>query len=140
MVKFGKVVLKGVRDGAYAERAEVFLRLEKDLKIPLTGLKSIRSGYLAMTETEHDLDKLFSTKATVIFKKLGLQTSVPPKVRAQRSVICRQVDSYVGEHLADELKTEINRCNQSIQAVENNKDNQYHYMLFVKCCLSLLFY
>ena len=104
MVKFGRITLKGIREGDVACRADVFLNIQKELKVPLTGLKEIKIGYLAFTETESDLDKLLTKKATDTLAKLGLQTSVPPKIRAQRAVICRQIDSYVGEHTQEELR------------------------------------
>ena len=63
MVRFGKIVLKGAGEGAIADRAAVFLGIQKELKVLLTGLKPIKSGYLAMTETEQDVDKLLTVKA-----------------------------------------------------------------------------
>ena len=132
MVRFGKIVLKGAGEGVIADRAAVFLGIQKELKVPLTGLKPIKSGYLAMTETEQDVDKLLTVKAGETLAKLGLQTSVPPKVRAQRSIICRQVDSYVGEHTKEQLLGEINRCNGTIRAVEVIKFKDYTHVFKVE--------
>ena len=58
MVGFGKIALKKIREGSMASRGEIFLNLQKNLKVPLTGLKPIRSGFHAFTETETDIDRL----------------------------------------------------------------------------------
>lgn len=131
MVKFGKIVLKGIRDREVASRGDIFRRVQGEIKVPLTGLKEIKVGLLAFTEREEDVDKLLTGKAGKILEELGLETSVPPKVRAQRSIICRQVDSYVGGSSDRDLKVEIEKSN-NVRVVEVIKFRDYTHVFKVE--------
>ena len=132
MAKFGKILLKERKGVKRAERSEVFLAVQKELKVPLTGLKPTNAGYVAFTERESDIDKLLTKKANEIIKKLGLETNVPPKVRAQRSVICRQLDPHVGARTADEIKTEINSSNSSLTVEQIIKFRDYTHVFKIE--------
>ena len=61
------------------------------------------------------IDRLLTKNATDTLTKLGLKTSVPPKIRAQRAIICRQIDSFVGERGDREIADEIERCNTGLR-------------------------
>ena len=71
----------------------------------------MRNGFQAFMEREEDLDKLLTRKAQNTLKEIGLETKIPPKIKCQRSIICRQIDSYVGNHTPEQIREEINRQN-----------------------------
>ena len=128
MTKFSKILLRAI--DTVPTKEQVFAIVFKELNSPLTGLKLVRNGYLAFMEREEDLDKLLSKKAQDALKKIGLETKIPPKIRCQRSVICRQIDSYVGSHTEEELLQEINNNNHN-KAIEVIKFKD-HTHLFKK--------
>ena len=129
MTKFSKILLRAV--GELPPKQNVFATILKEINSPLTGLKQVRNGYLAFMEREEELDKLLSTKAQTELKKIGLETKVPPQIKCQRSLICRQIDSYVGEHTAQELMNEINQQNRN-KAIEIIKFKQYTHIFKIE--------
>lgn len=92
--------------------------LHKQIKLTLTGLPPVKNGYFAYTEFEKDVEKLLSVKAKTILDKVGLTANLPPKVRAQRSIICRQIDHYIGQNTANDIKDEINDKNSQLTVTE----------------------
>ena len=94
MTKFAKILLRAA--GEIPPKAQVFATILREINCPLTGLKQVRNGYLAFMEREEDLDRLLSKKAQNELNKIGIETKIPPKIKCQRSLICRQIDNYVG--------------------------------------------
>ena len=131
MPTIGKLLLR-CEEGEKPSRKIVYEAILKELQVPLTGLKEINSGYNAFTEYESDIDKLLTQKGTDVLRKIGLSVKVPPKVKAQRSVICRQVDSWVGEHTGEEIKKEIERCNENLKVAEVIKFKSYTHIFKIE--------
>ena len=129
MTKFAKITLKAT--GELPPKQQVFAIVLKELNAPLTGLKPVRNGYQAFMEREEDLDKLLTKKAQDALKTIGLETKIPPKIRCQRSIICRQIDSYVGTHSADEIKEEINNNNRN-KAIEIVKFKDHTHLFKIE--------
>jgi hypothetical protein len=132
MPQFGKIFLRFLDPRKPPERRIVFETIQKKLKLPLTGLREARNGLNAFTEFEQDIDILLTTDAKELLNKIGLEAKLTPKVKANRSVICRQVDTHVGTHDKDELKQEINRCNAHLQVAEIVKFGQYTHIFKIE--------
>lgn len=129
MTKFSKILLRA--KGEIPQKQVVFTTILREINSPLTGLKPVRNGYIAFMEREEDLDKLLTKKAQNELQKIGLETKVPPKIKCQRSLICRQIDSYVGEHTSEELLIEINRNNKN-KAIEIIKFKEYTHLFKIE--------
>ena len=104
----------------------------KELKLPLTGLKDTNNGYTAFTEQEKEIDILLTDKAKHALNKIGLHARLPPKIKANRSVICRKIDMSVGSHTKDELTAEINKCNTNIKVAEITKFKEYTHIFKIE--------
>ncbi|KAF9756171.1 hypothetical protein NGRA_3296 [Nosema granulosis] len=98
MSRFGKIYLRLIGNRQPPDRAKIFQTVQQQLKLPLTGLRPVKNGFNAFTERKEDVEKLLSVDAKV---------KLPPKIKAARSIICRQIDAYVGEHSKEELKPVI---------------------------------
>ncbi|KAG0418895.1 hypothetical protein EQH57_0636 [Dictyocoela roeselum] len=118
MSRFGKIYLRLIGNRQPPERAKIFQTVQQQLKLPLTGLRPVKNGFNAFTEREEDVEKLLSIDAKKKLSALGLEVKLPPKIKAARSIICRQVDAYVGEHSKEEIHTEIERCNDNLRVSE----------------------
>ena len=129
MTKFSKILLRA--QGEIPSKQIVFETILKEINSPLTGLKPVRNGYQAFMEREEDLDKLLTKKAQADLRKIGLETKVPTKIRCQRSLICRQIDNYVGEHQSEEIRTEINKHNKN-KAIEVIKFKEHTHLFKVE--------
>ena len=114
----GKLLLRFVDPKDPPQRQVVYETLLKYLKIPLTGLKDQRVGFNAFTEHQHEVDKLLTRESQDILLTIGLTARLPPKIKADRSLICKQIDEMVGRRSADELGKEIRRCNQGMEVEE----------------------
>lgn len=100
------------------DKRKLFELLQRDLKVPLTALREVKSGYNAFTELEGDVERLLTEEARRKLKSIGLEVKLPPKVKANRAVICRQIDPYVGERTKEEIHAEIEHCNSSLKVAE----------------------
>ena len=129
--KEGKILLRLSGD-QLPTKAKVFETLQLKLNVPLIALKPVRLGYQAITEHQHEIDKLMTNKATEQLGKIGLETRLPPRVKADRSIICRKVDSSVGERTKEEIKEEIVRCNRGREIVEVIKFGSYTHVFKIE--------
>ena len=117
----GKILLRALVLDKIPIKQIVFQTLQLELNVPLIALKPTKVGYLAFTEHQNQVDKLLTDKAKSKLGSIGLETRLPPRLKAERSVICRRVDSSVGEMSKEQIKEEINRCNRNIEAIEVTK-------------------
>ena len=91
------------------ERGNIFQKIYAELGVALTRLIDTRSGFVALCYSEKDVDAILSPEALTRLKTIGLEPRTPPEITAQRSIICRRIDPFVGSHTCAELKTEITR-------------------------------
>jgi hypothetical protein len=120
MPQSGKILLRftGAALRKPPDRALIFETIQKQLKLPLTGLRDVKNGFNAFTEYERDIEALLTKNAREKLGALGLEARLPPKVKAQRSVICRRIDPYVGSHDKNELLSDIERNNHHLKVTE----------------------
>ncbi|KAF2352204.1 hypothetical protein FHG87_017041 [Trinorchestia longiramus] len=132
MPQFGKLRFRSLNPREPPDKPKVFQTIQKHLKLPLTGLREVGSGYNAFTEFESDVEKLVTQKATNTLTSIGQEARLPPKIRAQRSVVCRQIDSWIGEKSTDELKQEITHRNPHFEVREIIKFGQYTHVFKIE--------
>ncbi|KAF2345265.1 hypothetical protein FHG87_023979, partial [Trinorchestia longiramus] len=132
MPQFGKLLLRFLNPREPPDKPKVFQTIQKNLKLPLTGLREVGSGYNAFTEFESDVEKLLTQKATNTLASIGLEARLPPKIRAQRSVVCRQIDSWIGGKSVDDLKQEITHRNPHLEVREIIKFGQYTHVFKIE--------
>ncbi|KAF2363817.1 hypothetical protein FHG87_005423 [Trinorchestia longiramus] len=132
MPQFGKLLLRFLNPREPPDKPKVFQTIQKHLKLPLTGLREVGSGYNAFMEFESDVEKLLTQKATSTLAFIGLEARLPPEIRAQRSVVCRQIDSWIGGKSVDELKQEITHRNPHLEVREIIKFGQYTHVFKIE--------
>ena len=123
-----RVALRLTSSASRPERGMVFQKLYGELGIALTRLIEIKTGFVALCYTEKDVDTLVGEEARRILNAIGLDPRVPPEITAQRSVICRQIDPYVGGHTAAEIKDEIMRLQEWCNIKEIIKFSNYTHI------------
>ncbi|KAF2352755.1 hypothetical protein FHG87_016488 [Trinorchestia longiramus] len=132
MPQFGKLLLHLLNPREPLDKLKFFQTIQNPLKLPLTELCEVRSGYNAFTECESDVEKLLTQKATTTRMSIGLEARLPPKIRTQRSVVCRQIDSWIRGKPAVELKQEITYRNQHLEEPEIIKFGQYTHVFKIE--------
>ena len=109
-------------------KKQVYDVMMGELNSCLTGLRETGNGYNAYFDQERDMDRVLTAKGKAALKKLTLEVRIPPKMKARRSVICRKIDSYVGERSKDEMKAEIEHQNSRLKVDEIVKFKDYTHV------------
>lgn len=109
-------------------RGTVFETIYGMNNVSLVRLIDIKSGYIALCQSEKDVDKILTKEATAVLDKIGIIPKPPPEITSKRSVICRRLDPWVGEHQAEEIKQEINRNHEYARVVEVIKFGQHTHV------------
>ena len=102
------------------------------LNVPLIGLKPTKVGFLAITEQQSEIDKILNNNAKDKLRAIGLEAKLPVKLKAERSVICRKIDSSVGEMSKEEIKEDISSRNIHLDAEEVTKFGSYTHLFKVE--------
>ena len=111
----GRVLLRLINpNDRLPPKQDVFKLLLQTFNIPLIALKPTKTGFNAITEHQEETDKLLAKTAQKELNKIGLEVKIPPRMKAERAIIVRKIDSTVGERSKEELKEEIERCNNGL--------------------------
>ena len=102
------------------------------MNVPLIGLKPTKVGYLAITEFQHEIDKILNSQAKEKLSAIGLEAKLPIKLKTERSLICRRVDSSIGEMTKEELKEDMNSRNTQLEVVEVTKFGSYTHLFKIE--------
>lgn len=115
-----RVPLKTAKNKNKPDGTAVINLLFNQLDIALVRLMDVASGFVAICHKEEDLDKMASQEATNVLKTINLEVKIPPQIISQRSVICRQIDQWVGGHTPDEIKEQLEK--NHVWAKDNIKE------------------
>ena len=63
---------------------------------------------------------------------IGLEAKLPVKLKTERSVICRRVDSSIGEMTKEELKEDINKRNPQLEVINVTKFGSYTHLFKIE--------
>jgi len=127
-----RIKLKKIHQSKTVEKGLIFEACFSTLNAPLLKLHPTKDGFYGVSEKPEYIDRLTSSKAIDTFKKINIEPVIPPELRAQRSVFVRRLDSYVGEHSAEDLKKELER-NQEWLKCEVIKIKHYTHLIKIIC-------
>ena len=123
-----RVALRVTSSTSRPEKGIAFQKLYGELGVTLMRLIEIKTGFVALCYTEKDVDTLVGEEARRVLNAIGLDPRVPPEIVAQRSVICRQIDPYVGSHTPEEIKNELMRTQEWCKIGEVIKFSNYTHV------------
>lgn len=89
--------------------------------------------YFTIVLREQDGNMLLRSNMKSKLDKLGFDTTIPPEIRAQRSVFVRCVHETVGSHTNEELKMEIEKQQNWIQIINVIKIKDYTHVFKLEC-------
>ncbi|KAF2359157.1 hypothetical protein FHG87_010085 [Trinorchestia longiramus] len=78
-----RIQLRKINPNITTDKQKIFETTFEDLDVPLTKLTENNSGYYALTDEAAAVDKLTSSKATELFKKINLRPIIPPDISSQ---------------------------------------------------------
>ena len=121
-------------------RDDVFKVIFGKLEAPLTRLNTTETGYYAIADDIRTIDKLLTNIRTIeirtidkLLAKINLQPSIPPDMRAKRTIFIRQVDMTVGRRTPEEIKTEIIRLQTWAKIQDVIKIKEYTHVFKLVC-------
>ena len=106
----------------------MFETLLLHLNVPLIGLKPTKVGYLAITEFQHEIDKILNCQAKEKISVIRLEANLPVKLKTERSA----EDSSIGEMTKEELKEDMNSRNTQLEIVEVTKLGSYTHLFKIE--------
>lgn len=113
-------------------RGRVLELIHTKLKAYLTGLRDTQLGYMAITDDPATIDNLTTAKGINELKKLNLEPTTPPEIRARRTIFVRQLDQYAGEQTPEAIKAEIEKNHPWLKA-EVHKIKTYTHVIKLVC-------
>ncbi|KAF2345431.1 hypothetical protein FHG87_023812 [Trinorchestia longiramus] len=126
-----RIQLRKINPNITTDKQKIFETTFKDLDVPLTKLTENNSGYYAITDEAAAVDKLTSSKATELFKKINLRPIIPPDIRAKRTIFIRQLDSSIGKLTPEEIAREIKTQQPWAKILEVTKIKNYTHVIKV---------
>ena len=90
-------------------KSQVFEVAFNKIGVPLNKLEETKNGFYASSDSQTSIEKLMTDEAQIALAKINLKSTLPPEMRAKRSIFARQVDSTVGLRDAGEIKDEISK-------------------------------
>ena len=103
----GTVLLRAVPGQPPPDKETVYRTIATKLNVLLTGLRPNKTGFTAYTARQNDSDKFFTKTADKTLKDIGLTPTLTAKKRAERSLICRQVVDFAGQHSEEDIRREL---------------------------------
>ena len=79
--------------------------------IYVTRIITIDDGYIVLTHSDDDMDRIFQTECQAALNVRGFIPTMPPELKAKRSIILFRVDDIIYNNEEDEIKEEIERRN-----------------------------
>lgn len=124
-----RIQLKKIYENISVNKEKIFQICYEKLNAPLIRLTENNSGYSAITDDPHSVDKLTCAKSVEMFRGINLTPVVPPDLRAKRTVFVRQVDECVGSHSEEEIKEEIERSNKGFKIDKVTKIKNFTHIM-----------
>lgn len=101
----GRVKFKHARGGERAVRQTLLALLAP--KVQLFRLIPARDGVIAITCSEADSDIIFSEEIEPRLTEAGFTPVMPPELRAQRTVVCFNLDELAYDNTPEEIRAEL---------------------------------
>ena len=128
-----RILLRFTNPSAPTDKSAIFQVTFQELNTPLTRLTPTKNGFYANTDDLHAIDTLTSSRAIDTFRKINITPVIPPEQRSKRTIFIRQLDSYAGQHSAEQIKQEIENKNTWIKLTEVIKIKQYTHLIKIIC-------
>ena len=102
------------------ERKTLLLSILAKYLIYATRAIIVPDGFIILTRTDGDLDKILQGKTSEDLKSNNLHAVLPPELRAKRTVLVFNTDEYIHQHAEKEIEDELMDKNDWMkQGIEN---------------------
>lgn len=93
------------------------LRILSQNYIYLTKLIQTNDGYVTITSTDNELDKIFNNNTDTELRKKNFVSQIPPQLKANRSVILTKVDKHISNNEERNIQNEIKDHNEWVTEI-----------------------
>lgn len=80
--------------------------------IYVTRIITVDDGFIVLTKDDKDTDTLFQRETIVKLNEKQFSPTVPVDIKAKKTILCFNVDSFIYENHEDDIKREIMAKNQ----------------------------
>ena len=85
-----------------------------------TKIITLNDGFVVLTRNDEDLDKIFQGTCQDEIKKANFTPTLPPEIRARRTIIILNVYDTIKDHTEKEIEEElIKENNWIIKGIDN---------------------
>lgn len=105
----GRVKIKHPRPKEITTRRELLGILAPSVRV--ARLIPTWDGVAVVTASDKDTDTIFKDEVLKALLEGGFNPLLPPELKAQRTVLCFQLDELICEHTAEGIQEEIERSN-----------------------------
>ena len=105
-----KILLRKINPSTPTTHEQIFRVTCREIDTPLTRIQDTHNGFNAYTDKQENIDKLLTPSSIQSLRNISLEPTIPPELRAKRSVFVRQVDHSVGSRATEEIKRDQSRA------------------------------
>ena len=124
-----KILLRKINPSTPTTHEQIFRVTCRDIDTPLTRINDTHNGFYAYTDQQQHIDKLLTPASFQSLRTINLEPSIPPELRAKRTVFVRQLDQSVGSRPTDELQAELERNHPWLQVREVLKIKHFTHLI-----------
>lgn len=126
----GRVKLRSLRGGTTKNRKDELIDLlYAKVKVKFTKILSTTDSFVVICATENDVDKLISCQTVTTLKRHDYEVSIPPHLRAKKSVVLKGLDEDITKHDEEDIKRDIEERNSWANVEEVIKMRNLPHML-----------
>ncbi|MPC38830.1 hypothetical protein E2C01_032346 [Portunus trituberculatus] len=107
------------KDSKDPRRHSILLQILSNNDIFITKLIPVNDGFVVITSTDEDQDKIFLIQIAKSLEEHKLYPQLPPELRAKRSIIIFNVDPYIYNNTEEEITEELKQQNPWISNINN---------------------
>lgn len=94
------------------ERRLLLLRTLSENIIYATRIINAQDGFIVLTRSDEEIDKIFQEKVFQELKKNNFQAVLPPELKAKRTILTFNTDDFIFHHTEKEIEEELLAKNQ----------------------------
>lgn len=96
-----------------------------------TKIIPVPDGYVVLTTSETELDKLFNGKTDAELTTEGFAPQIPLELKAKRSVLIFKTDNHIFSKNEDQIKEELERRNEWVGSIQQIQKFPVHSIMKV---------
>jgi len=108
-----KIVIKRINATIDVAKTDI-LKILSERNIRISSIKNNNGLFHVYCDFDSDMDSFFSPECVSALERVNCLPVSPPQLLAKRTVLLHKLDPIITERNVNELRTEIERCNENV--------------------------